>query len=222
MRTKGQAVGLALRWPLTMAVIAIAVLVAAFNWPAQSAPASPTDVSGVTGALPGQPPDGGPAKAVPVADPGVAGDTFLKLDGIEGESADNQHKGELDIQSWSWGVTGGASVVGKPKFTDLTFAAATSKASPPLMLACAQGKHLKQAILTVRKAGEARQEVLKITLTDVVVTSFQQSGAGGAQLSEQFSFSYAQIVMEYRTQKADGSLGEVIKSGWDVKRNRPL
>ncbi len=28
-------------------------------------------------------------------------DFFLKIDGIEGESTDDKHKGELEIQSWS-------------------------------------------------------------------------------------------------------------------------
>jgi type VI secretion system secreted protein Hcp len=30
-------------------------------------------------------------------------DYFLKLDGIPGESRDAQHKGEIDLESFSWG-----------------------------------------------------------------------------------------------------------------------
>ena len=30
---------------------------------------------------------------------------FLKIDGIDGDSTSVQHKGEIDVQSWSWGVT---------------------------------------------------------------------------------------------------------------------
>ena len=29
---------------------------------------------------------------------------FLKIDGIDGDSTSVQHKGEIDVQSWSWGV----------------------------------------------------------------------------------------------------------------------
>ena len=32
-------------------------------------------------------------------------DFFLKIEGIEGESEDRAHKGEIEILSWSWGVT---------------------------------------------------------------------------------------------------------------------
>ena len=32
----------------------------------------------------------------------MAVDAFLKLDGIDGESQDKEHKGEIDILAWSW------------------------------------------------------------------------------------------------------------------------
>ena len=35
----------------------------------------------------------------------MANDYFLKIDGIEGESADHKHKGEIDIMSYSMGAT---------------------------------------------------------------------------------------------------------------------
>jgi type VI secretion system secreted protein Hcp len=221
MRTKWQDTGAALRWPAALALIAIAILAVSLSWPTR-APAVPTEEPAATATKPGK--DRPP---VPAAQ---AHDHFLKLDSIEGESTDVDHQGEIEVHSWSWGVShsgtpggGGGGGGGKAEFTDLTFSAATSKASPQLMLACAQGKHLKSAVLTVRKPGDRPQEYLKITLTDVMVTSFQASGSNASELPvEQFTLGYAQIVMEYRQQKPDGSLGEVIRSGWDVKNNRPL
>src|SRR5829696_10504617 len=48
----------------------------------------------------------------------VALDIFLKLDGIKGESTDTQHGAEIDVASFSWGLsqqrttgTGGGSGV---------------------------------------------------------------------------------------------------------------
>ena len=32
-------------------------------------------------------------------------DYFLKIDGIEGESRDDKHKDEIEIESFSWGET---------------------------------------------------------------------------------------------------------------------
>ena len=54
-------------------------------------------------------------------------DAFLMLDGIKGESNDAKHKGEIDVKSFSWGVsqtgaghTGLGSGAGKAEFQDLT------------------------------------------------------------------------------------------------------
>ena len=32
-------------------------------------------------------------------------DAFLKIDGVDGETSDSKHKGEMEILSYSWGVS---------------------------------------------------------------------------------------------------------------------
>ena len=87
-------------------------------------------------------------------------DFFLKIDGIAGESRDAKRKGEIDLEAFSWGATnqgapggGGGGGAGKVAMHDFHFTTRVNKASPLLFLSCATGKHLKQAILTARKAG---------------------------------------------------------------------
>src|SRR5918992_6143919 len=100
--------------------------------------------------------------------PMAAIDYFLKIDGIAGESPDSKHKGEIDVESWSWGEThaappgpvGGGSGAGKVQMHDLHVTANMSKASPQLMLACASGTQLKSAVLTGRRAGASQLEFL--------------------------------------------------------------
>ena len=113
----------------------------------------------------------------------MAYDAFLKLDGIEGESNDKTHKGEIEISSYSWGVAnsgsfshGGGGGEGRATFQDLHFGMQMSKASPKLMSACATGKHIPSAVLTCRKAGGTQTEFLKIKLADVLVSSYQNGG----------------------------------------------
>ena len=82
-------------------------------------------------------------------------DMFLKIDGIDGESQDKTHPNEIQIDSFSWGESNPTSIVpggggGKAVAQDFHFAAALSKASPNLMLACAIGAHINQALLTCR------------------------------------------------------------------------
>jgi type VI secretion system secreted protein Hcp len=152
-------------------------------------------------------------------------DYFLKIDGIQGESQDKTHKGEIEIQSWSWGetqtgtaVVGGGMGAGRVDMRDFNLHKLVDKASPKLMLACAQGEHLKSAILTCRKAGKEQQEYLKITFSDMLVSSFNIMGdATNVLPTEQLSLNFTKVEFEYKEQKPDGSLGGAIKAQYDLK-----
>src|SRR5579871_2569069 len=101
----------------------------------------------------------------------MASDMFLMLDGIKGESADDKHKGEIDIESFSWGLAqtgsgqrGTGSGTGKVDIADITIQKFVDKSSPTLALYCANGKHITKGKITVRKAGENPLEYLTIDL----------------------------------------------------------
>jgi type VI secretion system secreted protein Hcp len=159
----------------------------------------------------------------------MAIDYFLKIEGVSGESLDAKHKGEIDVEAWSWGETnavplgapGGGSGAGKVQMQDFNFTARTSKASPNLMLACASGKHLKSAVLTARKAGKPQAEFLTFSLSDVLVSAYQTGGAEGEVVPmDSVSLNFSKIQVEYKQQNPDGSLGTSVKAGWDVRQNK--
>jgi type VI secretion system secreted protein Hcp len=161
----------------------------------------------------------------------AAVDYFLKIDGIDGESADKTHKGEIDLESWSWGETqtggmafGGGGGSGKVAMQDFHFTMKVNKATPKLIQACASGQHIKEAILTCRKAGGQQEEFLKYTFNDILLSSYQTGGSGGAEIipTEQISFNYTKMKCEYKEQKADGTLGGAIAAGWDLKKNEKV
>jgi type VI secretion system secreted protein Hcp len=160
----------------------------------------------------------------------MAVDYFLKIDGISGESADLKHKNEIQLEAFSWGETragggptGGGGGAGKVQMQDITFTMTVSKASPRLFLSCATGKHIKEAVLTARRAGKSQQEFLIIKLNDVIVTSYQTGGSAQAEVPfDQLSLGFSTIQMEYRPQKADGSLDAPIKAGWDLVKSKPI
>ena len=140
-------------------------------------------------------------------------DYFLKLDGIDGESIDDKHKGEIEVASFSWGASnparpgfgaGGGS--GKVTLQDFHFVKATDSSSPTLFKSCATGVHIKKATLTVRKTGSERLEYLKINLQDIIVSSFEQKADGDVPL-DSFSLSFADITFTQTRQNPDGSLG---------------
>ena len=157
----------------------------------------------------------------------MAVDFFLKINGIEGESHDAKHKNEIDVLNWTWGehqlgtaATGGGMGAGKVSMQDFQFTMTVSKASPKLLLACANGEHIKDATLVCRKAGKEQQEYLKIVFSDILVSSFQTGGSAGSEVPfDQISLNYSKIEYEYKPQKEDGSLDGPIKAGWDLKKN---
>jgi type VI secretion system secreted protein Hcp len=124
-----------------------------------------------------------------------------------------------ETRSGSSGSVGGGGA-GKVEMTDFSFTARTSKASPQLFLQCAQGKHIKQAILTVRKAGGSQQEYLIIKLNDVLVSNYAiGSGESEGEPHDAFALNFVKLSYDYKPQKADGSLDAPVHAGWDLSKN---
>jgi type VI secretion system secreted protein Hcp len=157
-------------------------------------------------------------------------DFFLKINGIEGECEDSKHKNELQIESWSWGeVNSGSSGIGsgagtgKVSMNDFHFVVQTSKASPNLALAVADGRHIDECKLTCRKStGEGGQTAyMVITFSDVVISSYQVSASNSMPLPmESISFNYTKIKIEYSPQDSKGVVGKTVTMTWDLKQNK--
>ena len=159
----------------------------------------------------------------------AAFDYFLKIDGIPGESIDSKHKDEIEVLSWSWGETepavpsagaGAGAGAGKVQMTDLHVTATMSKASPQLLLACASGKHAKNAVLTGRRGGAASAEFLTFSLTDVLVSSYQTGGTETEVPVDSISLNFAKIEVIHKQQSAKGGPGTTTRVGWDRKANK--
>jgi type VI secretion system secreted protein Hcp len=134
----------------------------------------------------------------------AAVDYFLKIDGVDGESTDDKHKGEIDVESFSWGATqagthsaGGGGGTGKVQFLDFNFTKAISKASPKLLEACASGKHIKQAVFVGQTASGERggDQFLKYTFSDILVSSFQEAGSADGVM-DAAALKYASVKTE--------------------------
>jgi type VI secretion system secreted protein Hcp len=156
----------------------------------------------------------------------VASDIFAKIGDIKGESLDDKHKDEIEVLSWSWGVTnagakggGSGGGEGKASFHDLSFTHKIDKASPVLMKACATGVHLKEATITHRKAGKGQHDFLIFKMRDLIVTGVTTGDSEESQL-ETVSLAFAKIDLEYKPQKADGSLAAGIHFKYDIKGNK--
>ncbi|MBI4128724.1 MAG: type VI secretion system tube protein Hcp, partial [Parcubacteria group bacterium] len=156
---------------------------------------------------------------------------FLNIDGIPGESDDGVHHDEIDLDSFRWGktqpgiqrsdATSGGGNTGKARFSDISFTKKVDKASPLLMLAAADGRRLRTATLTARRPGG--DDYLTMTFSDVVVSSYTTGGGSGDEPIEEITLNFGKVEMEYKPHTSpSGSPSPSIRTGWDLKTNKPL
>lgn len=160
----------------------------------------------------------------------MASDIFLKILGVEGESTDAKHAGEIEILSYSWGIEndlsigsgGGGAGSGKATFQDFHFVSRLQKSSPKLFQACATGEHYKEAVISVRKAGGNQEDFYKISLNQVFVTSILQTASATSQESvplEEINLKFGAAHIEYRQQNQKGALNPPVIFEWDTTTN---
>jgi len=158
----------------------------------------------------------------------MAADMFLMLDGIKGESSDDKHKGEIDIESFSWGLAqsgsghrGTGSGTGKVDVHDINITKKVDKSSPTLQLACANGKHITKGKITLRKAGENPLDYLTFDLEGILISNYQIAHTTGSSdvPSETFAINFVKVKSEYWTQSDKGAKGENANFSWDVAKN---
>jgi type VI secretion system secreted protein Hcp len=164
-------------------------------------------------------------------------DYFLKIEGVDGESPDQNYPGWIQLDAWQWAEenaghfsTGSGGGSGKVEMKDFEFRMLTNKASPKLFLMCAMGEHITQAKLVCRKSGLGQKDFLTITFGNCLVSSFKTVGnmpltSMGLEASETIlptdviKLNFARIEIEYKAQNNDGSMGATIKTGYDLKLN---
>jgi type VI secretion system secreted protein Hcp len=156
---------------------------------------------------------------------------FLRIDGVAGDSADARHRGEIDLVSWSLGVTGpGAEISGggvsssssHTDFQPLRISQHVDRAVPALFLMAASGQRVQSAILSCRRPGREAAEYLKVTLQEVQVTAVRFGDSAQAPPAAEATLMYSRITIEYRPPMPDGSLGPPTISGWDLRANKRL
>ena len=157
-------------------------------------------------------------------------DMFLKLTGIDGESVDAKHKGEIDLLAWSWGLSesppqtaGGGGGAGKVKAQDLSIQKLVDLASPLLLSYSAEGKHISDGTLTARQESKgAGQEFLVFKMTNVVVTSVSMAETSKDEVrpTETVMLNFAKLDFDYRSFKQDGSVNQEKSFRWDFSTNK--
>jgi len=149
----------------------------------------------------------------------AATDMFLKIDGVQGESQDAKHKGEIDVLAWSWGESTGMARTRRGTLPiaciqDLSLTKFIDSSTPGLIMDGMLGQVVPTAVLVVRKAGEGQQEYFRMTMRNVSVAAYNTGGSGEERLTENVVLHFESMQGQYQQQKPDGTLGAPIV--WDI------
>lgn len=157
----------------------------------------------------------------------MAENMWIKMDGCKGEATDAKHKDEIDVDSYSWGLShpvdpgGSGQSAGESTATALVVSKTVDVATPNLMKFCMNAKTFPTVVLTCRKRGTDPVEYLKITMKNTIVSSVQTSGAGeGSPAQESVAFSFTAVEIEYTPQSDEGAPGGAVKATWDFAKNQ--
>jgi len=103
---------------------------------------------------------------------------------------------------------------------DLSFTKYIDASSASLLQCVCTGKHIKEATLVVRKAGEKPLEYITISMTEVFVTSLSKGGSGGEdRLTENVTLNFAAFKYKYLEQTKDGTDGKKGEFNFNIAEN---
>jgi type VI secretion system secreted protein Hcp len=154
---------------------------------------------------------------------GPSADIFLKLDGIGGESTDDDHKGEIDVEAFTFDAKRSA---GKVRFSPLRVLKVVDASSPKLMQAAASGRHIHSGTLSFRRSGDPNGvEFLTYKLSDIVVSSYEEGGANPdkrtlGSLEEEIGLSPAKVQVSEKVVDSSGKVDSTVSGSFDFHRSR--
>lgn len=158
----------------------------------------------------------------------MAVDIYLKLDSINGESKGKDHVDEIDVLSWSWGMSnsgtahlGSGAGAGKVNVQDMSVTKYVDAASCDLMKVCCNGKHLATGKLTVRKVGgDTPVDYTTVDLEEVLIAAVTTGGIGSDdRMTENVTLNFRKFNIKYKKQADDGSSEDKGDTTWDIALN---
>ena len=159
----------------------------------------------------------------------MAGDCFLKIDGIPGESTDEGHKEWIEVMSYSHAVqqmsggdrsTGGAASGGRCDHQDFSIAKTLDKTSPTLDLFCCNGTHIKNVVVELCRATGKKEKYMEYKMEDVIISSVSTGGGGGVP-TESVTFNYGKMTWNYiQTDHKTGEAKGNVQKYWSVIENK--
>lgn len=153
----------------------------------------------------------------PSAAVGFAADIYLHVQTaragkVKGESTGPGHADDIDVLGWQWGLSassalGSTQATSRRSYSALTVIKRIDQATTALMSALATNDAVKEARLTLRRAGGDQEDFFIVTLKNARITSLQHQGDADGETRETMTIAFTKVEVEYRPQKATGLKG---------------
>ena len=144
-------------------------------------------------------------------------DTFLHVQTrragkVKGEASSPGHTDDIVLDGWRWGLTAGSAVgetraTARRSYTALTVFKHIDQATTALMSALATNDEVKEARLTMRRAGGVQEDYFLVTLKGARITSVLHEVGEDGEARETVTLAFTEVEVEYRPQRTSGGRG---------------
>ena len=161
-------------------------------------------------------------------------DMFLKLDGITGDSTDDEHKSEINAASFAFALGRGGDGTGSggarrragrlgPPADAARSTRSTTRLTETLPRRRQRPAHQERGPDLPPLGRRPRRRVPRYTLSDVQVTSYDQGGKDGdardlGSLEEEVGLTAAKVHLTEQTVDSDGKKGPVLNADWTLPK----
>ncbi|NNE58285.1 MAG: type VI secretion system tube protein Hcp [Hellea sp.] len=154
--------------------------------------------------------------------------TFLKIEGIEGESTDEKHENEIKLSSCSFAAHNSSAYnnasktvsKGQAMMADIAFTKEVDKTSVALFKACASGRVIPKCTISFQSnvGDDKKIDFLVYELENVVINNYNFSAHSTAD--ESGSLTYAKIRQVYDQRDERGTSKGKVEGYFDVLLNK--
>lgn len=147
----------------------------------------------------------------------IQSDVFLSVQTkragkVKGEAIAPGHEDDIVVRGWHWGVSassalGSSQATGRRAYKALTVVKQVDSATTALMSALVTNDEVKEAKLTMRKAGSEQIDYFLLTLQKARISSVDHSADEHGNTLETVTLQFKKVSVEYRTQKSAGGRG---------------
>ncbi len=161
----------------------------------------------------------------------MAQDFFIKIDGIDGQSADKNHGKWIEVTDFDFGskqsvtLARGADVAGRGEFLPFSFTHLVDKATPKLQQFCMNGQKVAKVEFNVCRAIAGAQVVtLEVKLENVKIAraeikTIRATEAADAEPVEEVDLVAGKITWKVTPIKEDNTKDGAIEASFDQISN---